>query len=90
MKSRGFHVRRQAPVGPYVVDFVCFARKLVIEADGGQHNAASGIARDGRRDAFLKAEGFRVLRFWNNDIDDNLDGVMSAIAEALNNSTPPG
>src|SRR5581483_1370190 len=68
----GLKFRRQAPIGPYIVDFVCLERKLVVEVDGGQH------ARDGtddRRTAWLEREGYRVIRFWNNDILRNTEGV---------------
>jgi very-short-patch-repair endonuclease len=61
----GVKFNRRVPIGPYVVDFVCFNRKLIIEADGGQHADSPG---DRRRDEWLRGEGFRVLRFWNNDV----------------------
>jgi very-short-patch-repair endonuclease len=75
--------RRQQPIGPFIADFVCQERRLVIEADGGQH---AENAADARRTAFLKSKGYRVLRFWNNDILTNLDGVAELIAAVL--STP--
>lgn len=77
----GWKFRRQAPIGPYVADFLCADAKLVIEADGGQHTA--DIARDERRTHWLECEGYRVIRFWNNDILTNTDGVLSVIQEAL-------
>jgi very-short-patch-repair endonuclease len=83
----GFHFRRQAPIGSYIVDFVSFRSQLVIEADGGQHGIPEGARSDQLRDAFLQSQGFRVLRFWNLDIDANLVGVMESILSALNN--PP-
>jgi very-short-patch-repair endonuclease len=83
LKPLGFRFRRQTPIGSYIVDFVSFASRLVIEADGGQHNMASGIRSDQARDDFLRSQGFRVLRFWNSDIDANLEGVMEAIFTAL-------
>lgn len=61
----GVKFNRQAPIGKYVVDFVCYDRKLIIEADGGQH---AGNAADQRRDDWFTSQGFRVLRFWNNDV----------------------
>ncbi len=82
-KERGWHFRRQAPLENYIVDFVCFPARLVIEADGGQHNEAVHRAADAARDAHLTREGFTVLRFSNLDINDNMDGVMRAIDEAL-------
>jgi very-short-patch-repair endonuclease len=73
--------RRQMPVGPYFADFACFAEKLIIEIDGGQH--ASAQLYDDRRTRFIEAQGFRVLRFWNNDVMSNADGVIQRIAEEL-------
>lgn len=79
-RQLGARFRRQAPLGPYIVDFVCFERKLVVEADGGQH---ADSPHDERRDAWLAGQGFRVLRFWNVDILSNTEGVLTAIVEAL-------
>jgi very-short-patch-repair endonuclease len=79
--------RRQVPLGPWVVDFVSFAHRLIIEADGGQHAESE---RDQRRDADLKQRGFHVLRFWNNDILANPDGVLERIVETLRTSPSPG
>jgi adenine-specific DNA-methyltransferase len=73
--------RRQVPVGPYIVDFVCPAAKLVIEIDGGQH--AEDIDYDRRRSEFLAGKGYHVIRFWNNEVLGNLDGVYQAIELAL-------
>jgi very-short-patch-repair endonuclease len=84
LKSLGFHFRRQAPVGRYIVDFVSFRSQLIVEADGGQHGMPQGARSDQARDAFLQSQGFRVLRFWNSDIDANLAGVMESILGALN------
>jgi len=75
--------RRQQPIGPFIADFVCQERRLIVEADGGQHSTG---ASDDRRTAFLEGKGYRVLRFWNHDILSNLDGVAEVIAAAL--STP--
>ena len=76
----GFKFRRQVPIGPYIVDFVCFAARLVIEVDGGQHAMSPA---DVRRDRWFAAQGFRLLRFWNNEVLDNLDGVLRTIADVL-------
>ena len=73
--------RRQVPIRPYVVDFVCFAKRLVIEIDGGQH--AREADRDTVRTAWLESRGFRVLRFWNNDVLANTEGVVETIRRAL-------
>ena len=76
----GAKFRRQQPIGPFIADFVCQDRRLIVEADGGQH---AENTTDARRTAFLKAKGYRVLRFWNNDILNNSDGVAQVIADAL-------
>jgi very-short-patch-repair endonuclease len=85
----GSHLRRQATIGPYFVDFACHTKRIVIERDGGQHGQEPQAIRDKERDDFLKANGYRVLRFWNNDVMQNLDGVMSVISEAFENVSPP-
>ncbi len=82
-KERGWQFRRQAPLETYIVDFVCFPARLVIEADGGQHNEPVHRAADAERDAHLAREGFTVLRFSNLDINENMDGVIRVIDEAL-------
>jgi len=73
----GWKFRRQVPFGQYILDFVCFDAKLVIEVDGGQHDERA--AYDARRSAHLEKSGFRVLRFWNNEVLGNLDGVLTMI-----------
>ena len=74
-------VRRQHPIGRYIADFAVPARKLVIEIDGGQHATAAG--RDAARTRVLEAQGWRVIRFWNSDVTDNLAGVLETIAAEL-------
>ena len=74
----GHKFRRQAPIGPYTVDFVCLERSLVIELDGSQH-ADSDVGHDRVRDDYLERRGFQVLRFWNEDISRRLDDVMQMI-----------
>ncbi len=76
----GVTFRRQHRIGPYIVDFLCPAHRLVIEVDGGQHN---GSGYDAQRDAWLRGQGYRVLRFWNRDVLKNADGVGPAIMTAL-------
>jgi very-short-patch-repair endonuclease len=88
-RFQGASFRRQTPIGPYVVDFMCHVARLVIELDGGQHFEDDNIARDLRRDAYLEAEGYRVLRFNNLDVMKNLSGVLETIAAALTNSPGP-
>jgi len=73
--------RRQVPIGRYIADFVCHEARLIIEIDGGQHDHS--WPREAARSAFLQNEGYRVLRFWNNEVLANLDGVHAVIAEAL-------
>jgi very-short-patch-repair endonuclease len=88
-RLRGAGVRRQAPIGPYVVDFVCQAAKLIVEVDGGQHFEANQIARDERRHAYLAARGYRVLRFSNLDVMKNKSGVLETIAAAVERPKSP-
>jgi very-short-patch-repair endonuclease len=85
----GLRFARQVPIGPYVADFVCRARKLVIELDGGQH--AEQANDDAKRTAELEALGYRILRFWNNDVLTNTDSVLEAIRLdlKLEPSAPP-
>jgi very-short-patch-repair endonuclease len=90
LKPLGFHFRRQAPIKHVIVDFVSFRECLVIEVDGGQHNFDEAARRDEARDAFLRGEGFRVMRFWNFEVDRNLDGVMESIIGALGSPHPAG
>jgi len=72
--------KRQQSIGPYIVDFVCFSSRLVIEVDGGQHQDSES---DRLRDAWLRAQGYRVLRFWDNDVLTNLPGVLETIGRLL-------
>ena len=88
-RQRGFHFRRQAPRDGFIVDFICLRRRLIIEVDGGRHNFDAHSLRDAKRDTHFVDRGFRVLRFWSNEIDRNLEGVLTLIDEALRNP-PPG
>jgi very-short-patch-repair endonuclease len=87
-KTRGFHFRRQAPRQRYIVDFICLRYRLVIEVDGGQHNETLHSAHDRKREHRLSHEGFKVLRFWNNEIDESLQGVLETIDRELGQRTP--
>jgi very-short-patch-repair endonuclease len=82
----GYKFRRQRSVGPYFADFACLDAKLIVELDGGQH--ADAIAYDEDRTRFMEAEGFRVLRFWNNDVLKQVDLVKEQILQALQTLTP--
>lgn len=87
-RDEGFHFRRQAPRHGFIVDFVCLKYHLVVEIDGGHHNLDDHTARDKIRDADLGRGNFRVLRFWNNDVDQNLAGVLEKIRATLVESIP--
>jgi very-short-patch-repair endonuclease len=82
----GHKFRRQRPVGSYIVDFVCLERRVVVEVDGGQHNERRFL--DAQRDAWLCSEGYEVLRFWNNEVLTQIDGVKEAIFQALTKPPP--
>ena len=75
--------RRQHPIGNHIVDFVCLERGLVVELDGGHHNDLQTAVADEERTRQIERSGYRVLRFWNNDVEGNLAGVVESIARAL-------
>jgi len=77
----GYKFRRQRPVGPYVVDFICESARVIVELDGGQH--ADQRRYDDNRDRYLRDRGYSVLRFWNNDVLQNMDGVLEAALRKL-------
>src|SRR5262249_35262911 len=77
----GFQFRRQAPVGRFIADFVCHEARLIVEIDGGQHDPSSEA--EASRTRFLEGEGYRVLRFWNNQVLENPEGAREAIGENL-------
>ncbi|HEU0187177.1 MAG TPA: DUF559 domain-containing protein [Gallionellaceae bacterium] len=79
--------RRQHPVGQYIADFACIEVKLIVEVDGGQHQECQ--SQDEVRSQFLQQHGWRVLRFWNHDVLQNLEGVLQVIAEQLRRPPPP-
>ena len=80
-----YKFKRQLPVDHYIADFACLARRVIVEVDGGQHADSPG---DARRDTYLQAKGFRVLRFWNDDIFNNEEGVLTSILDALQAPLP--
>jgi very-short-patch-repair endonuclease len=79
----GLKFRRQVPIGNYVADFVCEIQNLIIELDGGQHNEIENIEKDKQKTVFLESKGYKVLRFWNNEVDNNLDGVCEVIYRTI-------
>jgi very-short-patch-repair endonuclease len=76
-------LRRQQPLGRFFVDFVCLERRLIIELDGGQHNEPAQAVYDARRSEWLAQQGFRVIRFWDHEVFNQLDEVKEAIDRAL-------
>ena len=86
-KMAGYKFRRQVPIGNYIVDFVCFAKQVVVEVDGGQHQARAEY--DEQRTQWLESRGFRVMRFWNNQVLNETDEVCEAIAAVLLGQTSP-
>ncbi len=78
-KFYGIKFRRQVPIGNYVADFVCESKNLIIEIDGGQHNELQNIESDKNRTEYFKQKRYQVLRFWNNEIDNNVNGVCETI-----------
>jgi very-short-patch-repair endonuclease len=83
------HFRRQAAIGPYFADFASHKCRLVIEVDGGGHGEARQAVFDRERSAYLKSRGYRVLRFWNNEVLQEIEGVMTLIYEAVHQHEPP-
>ncbi|WP_262296218.1 endonuclease domain-containing protein [Microvirga sesbaniae] len=86
----GTHFRKQAPIGPYVADFVCHSARLILEVDGSQHGSESGLRSDAARSAWLKMQGYQVLRFWNHDVMNQIDVVLDTIYAALYTASSNG
>jgi very-short-patch-repair endonuclease len=84
LNENGHHFRRQVPIAPFIVDFAEKSSKLVIEVDGSQHGEDARQLKDSSRDNSLDKLGYRVLRFWNIDVDTNMDGVIDTITNELN------
>ena len=82
----GTHIRRQAPIGPYVVDFFCPAKRLIIELDGGHHNDDETAERDRERQLWLEQEGYRVVRFWNSETTGDLKAALERVYVELHGS----
>ena len=86
LQKKQFHnlkFRRQQPIGNYIVDFACLEKNIIIELDGGQHNETHNIEYDRKRDELLKSYGFKVIRIWNNEIFENIDGVLEYLERAI-------
>jgi ATP-dependent helicase HrpA/adenine-specific DNA-methyltransferase len=83
LKARGFHFRRQAPIGHFIVDFCCHSARLIVEVDGGQHGLEPEATKDAARTQWLESQGYRVVRYWNNEVLGNLDGVVINIEQLL-------
>ena len=77
----GYKFRKQEPIGKYIADFVCFEKKIIVEVDGGQH--ALQKEKDEKRDNWLKVQDFTVLRFWDNEVFNNIEGVLEVIRGCL-------
>jgi very-short-patch-repair endonuclease len=88
-RMHGMSFRRQIPIGPFIVDFVCHAALLIVEIDGGQHSEPENMKRDARRETFLKSKGYRILRFNNYEVMTNREGVLETIAAAVMHAPSP-
>ena len=82
-KFYGYKFKRQVPIGNYIVDFFCPEKSLIIEIDGGQHNVEDNIVSDGQRTNYLISHGYKVIRFWNNEVWNNIEGVCEKIKQCL-------
>ena len=86
LRNRQFHnlkFKRQYPIGNYIIDFVYLEKFLIIEIDGGQHNQQLNIEKDNDRTKYLENRGFKVIRFWNNDIDNNIEGIFEELEKYI-------
>jgi very-short-patch-repair endonuclease len=89
LNKQGYNFRRQTPVDGYILDFVEFTQRLIIEVDGSQHSEAKGERKDKIRDAHFVKAGFQVLRFWNIDVNTEMDGVIHKILSVLKDPLRP-
>ncbi len=80
----GYRFLRQVIIGDYIVDFVCKTEFIIVEIDGGQHNISDNISKDTNRTKYLEGMGYKVVRFWNNDIDNNIEGVYEKLKDVFN------
>ena len=88
-RFHGFKFKRQVPVGSYIADFCCHPERLVIELDGGQHSEKEIESKDRAKTEYLNRERFKVIRFWNNEIDQNIEGALETIRDNLSPSLSP-
>lgn len=79
----GLEFRRQYPIDDYIVDFICRKKKVIVEIDGGQHNEPENKASDYNRTKYLESKGYKVVRFWNNEVDENIEGVYLKLKEII-------
>ncbi len=79
----GYRFLRQYIIGNYIVDFICKEKHIIIEIDGGQHNKEKDIVYDTKRTKYLNSKGYQVIRFWNNDIDNNIEGVYKILQQTF-------
>ena len=84
----GLKFRRQEPIGPYIVDFVCFEKKVIVELDGGQHALRAEVENDSRRNQWFESQGYTVLRFWDNEVFANVQEVLEVIWKHCSNHPP--
>lgn len=75
--------KRQVPIGNYIVDFLCEEKKLIIELDGGQHNTPENKILDSQRSQYLESKGYKIVRFWNNEVSNNLEGIYERLLEIV-------
>jgi len=89
LRALGYHFRRQSPLKPHIVDFECRQSRIIVEVDGHQHGFDEQRTRDGVRDVELRKRGYRILRFTNGEVEQNMDGVLESIRLALTAATIP-
>ncbi|MBV9065520.1 MAG: endonuclease domain-containing protein [Methylobacteriaceae bacterium] len=88
LRPAGFHFRRQVPISNFIVDFACLKARLIVEVDGGGHTRDGVAQSDKRRDVILQQLDYRILRFWNSEVQTNMDGVIETIILSVR-QTPP-
>jgi very-short-patch-repair endonuclease len=89
LKEIGFKFRQLVPIDHFIVDFACLSERLIIEVDGATHTTDEELASDAKRECYLREQGSRILRFWNSDVANNIEGVMDTIVDALGPPPPP-